>query len=148
MSISGISANSSQVESAEKASQRRQYSQDLASSIESGNVSGAQQAFAQLLQTNLNNETDSAVNNDIQSLDNALKSGDITSVKNAFATLQRDTESNSPAFASSLQPGNLTAAQKAYASLDTYLLNGSGNDRQKEEHSWDNLTGITSYGAV
>jgi len=147
MSTSGIAASSSLLQSttADKVSQRNKYSQDLASNIESGNLTGAQTAFAQLLQGNLNSgQTNSKVTNDFKSLESAFKTNDLTSVKSAFATLQRDTQASDPSLAASLKPSNLSLAQQAFASLESLMRStGTGYSSQKNNSASSSLTSYT-----
>lgn len=136
ITMTGIfSANSAS--NVSPSSQRKQYSQDLASSLESGNLTGAQSAFAQLLQLNTSQQTstgqsggksltNATIDTDFQALKSALASNDLTGAKSAFATLQKDTQSLSPSQASSLQPSGLAASQLSLAMVDSYLQQ-SGN---------------------
>jgi len=156
MSTTGILSSSSLnlTNYSDKVSSRKQYSQNLASSIESGNIDGAKQAFSQLLQTNLKsdqtNSTDSTISQDFKSLESALSSGDLTSVKSAFATLQRDTRSSDSSLSDSLQPSNLSLAQLAYSSLETYMRLTNQNSSKKTENSvlGTSATATNSYGVV
>src|SRR5690242_1570942 len=138
MSTSGIAASNSLLQNttADKVSQRKQYSQELASSIESGNLTGAQSAFAQLLQGNMNGtQTSGKIGEDFKSLESAFKSNDLSSVKSAFATLQRDTESSDPSLAASLKPSGLSLAQQAFASLESLMRNTSTGYRNHQNGS-------------
>jgi hypothetical protein len=162
MATAAISSGNNlyQTSISDKFSQKKQYSQDLASSLESGNMSGAQSAFAQLLQQNQNSgttncQTNSTISKDLEELDGALKSGDLTSSKNAFAKLQRDTQSNDSSLANSLKPSNLTTDQQAYASQETYLKliaqthnNKNNQNKTSGYSSFDAGQNVTFTGSV
>ena len=110
MSISGISASTDpyqayQANGQNNVKQFRQDFQDLASALQSGDLSGAQQAFAALQQLLPNPSAGSQTSTgqqgngqnpfsaDFSALDQALKSGDLKGAQDAFAKLQQDMQS-------------------------------------------------------
>jgi hypothetical protein len=114
MSISGVSSTSglSQTDSQSSVNQLRQTFKQLASSLQSGDLSGAQKAFSALetlLQSNQSTSpsstvqpastTPTPVQNDLAALGQALSSGDLSTAQSTFAQLQKD-----------LQPATQTGA--------------------------------------
>ena len=119
MSISSISSNSDNYQSylANGSNSLRQQSQQdfnsLAAALQSGDLSGAQNAFASLMQlipnlsSSTNGQTQSAatsstsnssngtstVKSDFSVLGQALQSGDLTSAQNDFSKLMQDVQS-------------------------------------------------------
>ena len=119
MSISSISSNSDYYQSylANGSNSLRQQSQQdfnsLAAALQSGDLSGAQNAFASLMQlipnlsSSTNSQTQSAatsstsnssngtstVKSDFSVLGQALQSGDLTSAQNDFSKLMQDVQS-------------------------------------------------------
>lgn len=104
MAISGVSstinAYQSNVQSTYK--QRQQDVQNLASALQSGDLPGAQTAFAALQKLRpggqtrngqQGNSSTSPISRDFSALGNALQSGDIAGAQSAFATLQKDVQS-------------------------------------------------------
>jgi hypothetical protein len=75
--------------------QARQDFQNLGNALQSGNLTAAQQAFAQLQQSNPNigqsqgTQNNSSASQAIQNLGNALQSGDLSGARQAFAQLQQ-----------------------------------------------------------
>jgi hypothetical protein len=115
MSISGVSSQSnlSQTDSASSIYQLRQSFKQLATSLQSGDLSGAQKAFSaleSLLQSNQPASQSapaqspaappSPVQDDLTALGQALSSGDLSSAQSDFAKLQKD-----------LQPAGQNAGQ-------------------------------------
>lgn len=105
MTISGISANSTLYQTSQTTfnTQRRQDFQKLSQALQSGDLSSAQQAFAQLQQgapgvgqtqgsqqNGQNSQNGSPFSQDIAALSTALQSGDIAGAQQAFAKLQQD----------------------------------------------------------
>ena len=102
MSISAVSSNVTayQTNTQNSFQQRRADFQQLAQALQSGDLSGAQQAFAALQQAGSSSGTQgqgsppSGQNNplasDLSTLGQALQSGDLSSAQKAFATLQQD----------------------------------------------------------
>jgi hypothetical protein len=113
MSIPGISASTDpyqayQANGQNNLKQFRQDFQDLASALQSSDLSGAQKAFAALQQLLPNPSAGSqtstgqqgngqnpfsAFSADFSALDQALKSGDLKGAQDAFAKLQQDMQS-------------------------------------------------------
>ena len=119
MSISSISSNSDyyQSYSTNRSNSLKQQSQQdfnsLAEALQSGDLSGAQNAFASLMQlipnssSSINSQTQSAatastsnssngtstVKSDFSVLGQALQSGDLTSAQNDFSKLMQDMQS-------------------------------------------------------
>ncbi len=109
MSISSVSATNSyqasQVSWQNNLAQRRQDFKDLASALQSGDLSGAQKAFAAMQQSQPNfsattqtqNAQQASVQNplaaDFSALGKALQSGDLTAAQAAFKQLQLDMQS-------------------------------------------------------
>ena len=105
MSVSGVSSSSSVIQT-DWRSLVNQFKQDfkqLASSLQSGDLSGAQKAYAalqQLLQSNQSggpssnaqqaSSTNNPIQNDFAALGSALQSGDLSSAQSAFSQLQTD----------------------------------------------------------
>ncbi len=110
MSISGISASTDPYEAYQANGQNnltqfRQDFQDLASALQSGDLSGAQKVFTTLQQLLPNpsagNQTSTGQQGngqnpfaaDFSALDQALKSGNLKNAQDAFAKLQQDMQS-------------------------------------------------------
>ncbi len=104
MTIQSVSsaASTSAADLQASAQQRRADFQALASALQSGDISSAQQAFAQLQKDNprLAQALSSAPNSsdnprlaDLKSLASALKSGDVSAAQQAMAKLQQDVQS-------------------------------------------------------
>lgn len=101
MSISGIASDPT-VNQNYASSPFQQVRKDFAalkSSLNSGDLSGAQNAFATLTQdlqsvtqaqTGQQTGTNSTIDNDLSVIGAALQKGDITGAQNAFQTLQKD----------------------------------------------------------
>jgi ribosomal protein S20 len=99
MSVSGISSGNNLYPAALQSvnSQRRTDFQALGSALQSGDLTGAQAAFAALQrdlqgagQTQAQSGVQSAAQSDYQNLASALQSGDLSSAQKAFAALQQD----------------------------------------------------------
>ena len=98
MSISGVSSSSgpSQTGSQSSANQLRQTFEQLAGSLQSGDLAGAQQAFTsleKLLQSSKvqpANTPQSPVQSDLAALGQALSSGDLSAAQGDFSKLQKD----------------------------------------------------------
>jgi|SRR5580704_10635841 hypothetical protein len=110
MSVAAISAASlsQEVLSTSNATQLQQALLNLQSNLSSGNLSGAQSAFATLqlvsqsLATASGNTSsgNSQYSTDLNTLGSALTAGDLTAANSAFATVQSDLKnSNSPLLA-------------------------------------------------
>jgi hypothetical protein len=104
MSVSSVSSTSGVNATDFSASfkQTRADFQSLASALQSGDLSSAQQAFAQLQQDNprlaqaLNSDSSTSDNsrlNDLKSLAGALQSGNLAGAQQAFAQLQPGAQS-------------------------------------------------------
>jgi hypothetical protein len=98
MTISGISSSNNVYQSdlTAKLAQRKQDFQSLADARQSGNLSDAQKAFAQLQsdgvktsQTQSSNSQGSGQSSPLQALGSALQSGDLAGAQQAFAQLQQ-----------------------------------------------------------
>jgi TolA-binding protein len=105
MSISGVSSNNNlyQTNMTSINSQRKQDFQNLASALQSGDLSSAQKAFAQLqqdgpkvgqAQSSQNSNQSSGQNNPFQALASALQSGDLSGAQQAFSQLQQSMKSH------------------------------------------------------
>jgi hypothetical protein len=102
MPISVISSGSSlfQHDAQEQLQQARQDFTDLAKSLRSGDLSGAQKAFTALTRDMQNTgqaqereeATPGRLDRDLETLDSALQSGDLGTARHAFAALKRDME--------------------------------------------------------
>jgi hypothetical protein len=105
MSISAVSSTSglSQTDSQGSINQLRQSFKQLASSLQSGDLSGAQKAFSALeglLQSNQSSSQsptvqsasaqNSPIANDVAALGQALSSGDLSAAQSDFSKLQKD----------------------------------------------------------
>jgi DNA-binding FadR family transcriptional regulator len=97
-SISGISSTSAvyQTDTATKMAQRKQDFQSLADALQSGNLSDAQKAFAQLQndgvktgQTQSSNSQSNSQSSPLQALASALQNGDLSGAQQAFTQLQQ-----------------------------------------------------------
>lgn len=141
MSVSTIASSYSSYQTTGSHKHRTQELEALQQALQSGNLSGAQQAFSQLQQNAPSGGAGDAVITDISALGTALSAGDISSAQTAFATLQQDIQNAPPlpppgaggsdggnddqllqAFsnlASALQNGDLSAAQSAFATLES-----------------------------
>jgi hypothetical protein len=114
LSISSVSfsSNLSQTSSQSSTNQVQQSFKQLANSLQSGDLAGAQKAFATLqtlLQTQAASQSSSAppastqnspVQNDFAALGQALSSGDLTSAQSDFSKLQSDLKTASQSGAS------------------------------------------------
>lgn len=104
MTTSGISSSGTNPYQSSMRSEFKQRGQDfkaLDSALQSGDLSGAQKAFA-ALQTDMQNiqssrsqqgqgqQQNSPFANDFQALSDALNSGDVSAAQKAFATLKQD----------------------------------------------------------
>jgi DNA-binding FadR family transcriptional regulator len=102
-SLSVNSVNSYSQTYQNKVQQQQQDFQALGSALQSGNLSGAQTAFAALQQqlqsqsaqttqqpSSSNSSSSNPVSSDFQTLSNALQSGNLSDAQNAFAQLQSD----------------------------------------------------------
>jgi len=119
MSISALSSNSvddlSQQQRQNPFQQIRQDFNQLASALQSGDLSGAQSAYSniqQLLQGQQSSSTSSSVSgstpastiqNDFATLGQALQSGDLTQAQGAFSQLQNDIQTATQASGSQAQ---------------------------------------------
>jgi hypothetical protein len=109
MNISSVNSASAQWQSIAQSgsNQRAQDFQSLRSALQSGDLPGAQQAFANL-QKNMQSSSQTAspanstpsqttpsstVGKDFQALQSALQSGDLSGAQTAFATLKQDLQS-------------------------------------------------------
>lgn len=101
MSISGVSSNNNQTQTnmASIISQRKQDFQNLASALQTGDLSGAQKAFAQLqqdgpkavqTQNSQKSNQSNGQNNPFQALASALQSGDLSGAQQAFSQVQQN----------------------------------------------------------
>ncbi len=97
MAISGVDSNSNEYQPHLQSTykQRQQDFQDLASALQSGDLTGAQNAFAALQKLQQGRHTQSGqqgnsstnpISTDITALGKALQSGDISGAQSAFAT--------------------------------------------------------------
>ena len=102
MTVSGVSStnNVDQNDYQNAFSQRKQYVNDLSQSLKSGDLAGAQKAFASLQQITPNSSQNSTANtgatgsssigSDFSALGKALQSGDLTGAQKAFGQVQQD----------------------------------------------------------
>jgi hypothetical protein len=93
MSVSGISSVTNPYPSAPQsaATQRRAAFRALASALQSGDLAGAQKAFATLQPSGSNGQgTQGPLSSDFNALASALQAGDLGAAQKAFATLQQD----------------------------------------------------------
>jgi len=104
MAISGIGStlNAYQPHVQSNFKQRQQDFQNLASALQSGDLTGAQTAFTALQKLRQGPQTPSGqqgsnttnpIRTDFTALGTALQSGDIAGAQSAFATLQKDFQS-------------------------------------------------------
>jgi outer membrane protein assembly factor BamD (BamD/ComL family) len=159
MSISALSSSLisdlSQSQNQNPFRQLRQDFRELASALQSGDLSGAQSAFSniqQLLQGQQGSSTSSTTQNDFAALGQALQSGSLSQAQSAFSQLQSDLQAGPAAgqappqaadryqaqnpveeaiqdysqLASSLQNGDLTDAQSAYTNLQQLVQANQG----------------------
>jgi hypothetical protein len=111
MSISGVSSSSglSQTDSQSSVNQLRQTFKQLAGSLQSGDLAGAQQAFTsleKLLQSQSSkvqpaSTPQSPVQSDLAALGQALGSGDLSAAQADFSKLQKDLQPAGQSSASS-----------------------------------------------
>jgi hypothetical protein len=92
MSISAVSSTSgfSQTDSQSSINQLRQSFRQLANSLQSGGLAGAQKAFSTLEKLLQSNTPNSPVQNDLAALGQALSSGDLTTAQSDFSKLKND----------------------------------------------------------
>jgi hypothetical protein len=99
MSVSGLDSTVSTSAVQNPFQQRRTDFRALASALRSGDLAGAQQAFAAWQQDAQGGpqgqgaQPGGSISNDMQSLQKALQSGDLAGAQKAFATLQQDMRS-------------------------------------------------------
>jgi hypothetical protein len=102
MTTLSINSANSYYQYAQTANQRQTDFQNLGNALQSGNLAGAQNAFAALQQNLPNNSSQQAgaqsnpsnpVATDFQNLANALSSNNLTSAQQAYAQLQQDLKS-------------------------------------------------------
>src|ERR1700722_14130477 len=140
MSISALSSNliSDLSQQQNPFQEIKQDFQQLASALQSGDLSGAQSAYASIQQVlganqGLGNSTGSnTLQNDFAALGQALQSGALDQAQSAFSQLQTDAQANGTSKCSGsgqaaqqdyvqigndLQSGHLTDAQSAYSNL-------------------------------
>jgi outer membrane protein assembly factor BamD (BamD/ComL family) len=164
MTVSNVSSTTSPYQANFK--QRFQDFKALASALQSGNLSGAQQAFTtfqsdlqQTQQSGQNSQPfdpNSPVGKDFQALQSALQSGDLSSAQQSFATLRQDAAQSRKAaqanassaqnsqtnpvsqdlqtLQSALKSGDLTGAQKAFATLQQDLQSAQGAHHHHHHH--------------
>jgi len=160
---------------------RKDFNQ-LASALQSGDLSGAQSAYSsiqQLLQDNQSSSNSttgsngsSSIQNDFATLGQALQSGDLSQAQSAFSQLQSDFKAASQSaqalpqgedqyvvsssqqglsvaqqvqqdyaqLASSLQAGDLSGAQSAFASLQQALQRQGASSTQSSTQSSTNFS--------
>jgi len=124
----------------------------LQSALQSGNISGAQTAFAGLLQevqkTTLTSESGSLFANgtqaskDLNALGSALKSGNLSDAQKAFATLQQDIQAAGSVlpnqqFARGHHP--YTSSEVANGGAQTFKTGGPGTQAAQAVGSILNL---------
>jgi len=97
MTVSSVSSSPYQTNAPTPWQQRAQDFKALANALQSGDLTGAQQAFAALQKdqpgstsTTSASGQNSQASNDFQSLQNALQSGDLSGAQQAFASLKQD----------------------------------------------------------
>jgi hypothetical protein len=129
MSVSAISSNVNvySTTAQNRFQERRAEFQQLAQALQSGDLTGAQQAFAGLQQNRSpsaaqgQNSSQSGQNNslaaDFNTLGQALQSGDLSSAQKAFATLQKDMQTVHQAHHHHHHGTSTTGIQAALASL-------------------------------
>ncbi len=186
MSISALSSNlitdlSQQYQQNPLQQIRKDFNQ-LASALQSGDLSGAQSAYSsiqQLLQDNQSSSNSitgsngtSTIQNDFATLGQALQSGDLSQAQSAFSQLQSDFKAASQSaqalpqgedqyvvsssqqglsvaqqvqqdyaqLASSLQAGDLSGAQSAFASLQQALQSQGASSTQSSTQSSTNFS--------
>lgn len=110
MTISGLNQNATLFQTSQSAwqqrmQQRRQDFQSLASALQSGDLSGAQQAFQDLQQlqssssssdpsqSGSSSNSTNPLSADFSALGQALQSGDLATAQSDFAQLQQDMQS-------------------------------------------------------
>jgi hypothetical protein len=143
MNISAVNSNLYEYQTAAQQSTFQQRAQDfkaLQSALQSGDLSGAQQAFASLQQdlpgtaqiANGSNQSNpvSKVSQDFQALQSALQSGDLATAQQAFSTLQQDLQSahkahhhhhHAPDSSAPTQPGNASSSSTTALAPTTTL---------------------------
>jgi outer membrane protein assembly factor BamD (BamD/ComL family) len=122
----------------------KQDFQQLASALQSGNLSGAQSAYANIQQLLQGSQGSSASNtsststgsntlqNDFLALGQALQSGDLSTAQNAFAQLQSD-------FQASRQSGGAGAAPGTQAQGDQYVASQEQNPAEQALQDYTQL---------
>ncbi len=146
MSVGAISAASlsQYVLSTSNATQLQQTLLNLQSTLSSGDLTGAQSAFATLQKLNSNLATasgssvssNSQLSTDLTALGSALTAGDLATAKSAFATVQNDLKNgNSPSLTN-----EVNAAAQAGQLVGEVL--SSLNTSNSSSSSVDNTTSI------
>lgn len=127
----------------------QQVLQTLQSSLSSGDVDGAQSAFATLQNLNQSLATasgsslssNSQLSTDLSALGSALTSGDLSTAQSAFATVQSDLKSsNSPS-----QTDGINAASQSVqlvAGILSTLNLGTLNENSSSSNSADSTTSV------
>ena len=99
---SSLNASLSQFDAQSIARQRRQDFQQIAQSLQSGDLSGAQKAFDDFEKLTPN-AAKGPLSNDFKALGSALQTGDLGAAQQAFSQLQDDIK-NTQQTAAPLQP--------------------------------------------
>jgi hypothetical protein len=141
MSVSGVSSSSSSsLNQSDWFSLINQWMQDfkqLASSLQSGDLTGAQQAFAALQQLQQNNQSGSQsstvqpassstnpIQNDFTALSQALSSNNLSAAQSAFSQLQTDMLTAGPNSAS----GGVQSAHHGHHHHHHHVSSSSDSD--------------------
>ncbi len=147
MSTSSVSLGSNlyQTSTQSTANQERQSFKQLASSLQSGDLSGAQKAFStlqNLLSSNQSGSQNSPIKNDLTALGQALSSGDISTAQSDFSQLQTDLQSSAQSGAS----GSGQAVQSAHhgGHHHHHASSASSSDASAADASTDTSAASTS----
>lgn len=147
MSVAGISSTSVAAQPSLLATfqQRRNDFQQLAQSLQSGDLAGAQAAFTDLTNLSRNSKagassSTSQIGQDFAAIGQALQSGDLAGAQQAFATFQQDVKG---AFQPPSQ--NLQAAQQQLSVQHHHHHHGAGssassNDSQSAASNGDSIS--------
>lgn len=150
-SISLLSA-STQSQSLTLAKQIQQDFKQLAGSLQSGDLAGAQKAYAalqKLMPSQSQNSTSSTqssssstnpIVNDFNALGKALQSGDLTAAQSAFSTLQSDLKSQSQ----SSTTGALMQAMRPHHHHHAAAAQGSNGDSESTSSSTSTSSSLST----
>ena len=153
MSISSITGTTNLAQTWQSLAQQRQQDfNSLSQALESGNLAGAQQAYANLQsllpnsQTGLNTTNSTSTNpiqSDFASLGQALASGNLSQAQSAFAQLKNDLTSANPT-TSLPQTGSVHGHHHHHHGGSSTQSSSSTTDSNTTDNSQSNGVNVTA----